>query len=290
MLLVVGALALQVSCWVMLTGFASLATGEIARANQAMLNPWTLGAVNTGALALVLALGLRVSGEPPVRFFSIRSFIPALLPAVLLTSLSLAVVMQKSDALIVELLQRLPGVGPIPSDPLKLAAYPAGGFLLLVVIAPFTEEYLFRRMILRGLLARHRPLAAIGISALLFGLMHANIPQLILGLVIGAVFGWWYARTCSVGPGLIGHAAFNGVAWSGTVLSDVMAAPGVGSYEHPAARLSWSLTAGCLALAGLGLWRFKAICDAAVPAAPPRLAESSIPPLLAAQRPDSPAS
>ena len=51
------------------------------------------------------------------------------------------------------------------------------GPVLAVVIAPLTEEIVFRGLILRGLLGRWRPLAAILTSAALFALTHLNPAQ-----------------------------------------------------------------------------------------------------------------
>lgn len=48
------------------------------------------------------------------------------------------------------------------------------GPVLAVIIAPLTEEWVFRGLILRGLLGRWRPAAAIAVSALLFALIHFN--------------------------------------------------------------------------------------------------------------------
>jgi membrane protease YdiL (CAAX protease family) len=48
------------------------------------------------------------------------------------------------------------------------------GALLLVVVAPVTEELCFRGFLLRGLAQRHRWRTALMVSATLFALMHAN--------------------------------------------------------------------------------------------------------------------
>ena len=93
-----------------------------------------------------------------------------------------------------------------------LAAHPVSGPLALVVIAPLTEELIFRGLILRGLLARTSPWRAIVISALLFALIHLNPWQFTTAFVAGLVLGWAYFRTGSLSLCMAGHALNNGLS------------------------------------------------------------------------------
>lgn len=85
-------------------------------------------------------------------------------------------------------------------------------FFLLVIVAPLSEELLFRGIILRGLLRRYRPVVAILLSSLLFALMHLNPWQTISAFTLGLIFGWFFLRTGSVWPGVVGHAINNFIA------------------------------------------------------------------------------
>lgn len=246
---------------------------------ESLFNPWSLGAINVLAIGAAIAWGLRANGESPQPFFAIRPFAPALLPAIVTTTLGLAVVLSETDNIIGELLRLLPGFQDY-SQLLKLREYPLGAFLLLVVIAPLTEEYLFRGLMLRGLLLRQSRAAAVWITALLFGLVHANLPQLFLGVVIGAVFGWWYVRTRSLGPCLIGHALFNSVACVAIQFPDSFSPLGFTLPGQPVVHHPWWLTGGGLVLTGLGLGWFKCATDF-LPVALPPPAPESMPPLLA---------
>lgn len=243
---------------------------------EGLFNPWSLGAINVLAIGAAIAWGLRATGESPRPFFTIRPFAPALLPAIVTTTLGLAVVLSETDNLIGELLRLLPGFQDY-SHLLKLREYPLGAFLLLVIIAPLTEEYLFRGMMLRGLLTRQSPAAAVWITALLFGLVHANLPQLFLGVVIGAVFGWWYVRTRSLGPCLIGHALFNSVACVAIQFPDSFSPLGFTLPGQPVVHHPWWLTGGGLVLTGIGLVWFKSATDSPAVEPPP---VESMPPLL----------
>lgn len=293
-LLVIGAVALQVCCMATIVVCTTLLAGGAKIRPEAALNPWSLGAVNLFAIGIALALGLRASREPAGRFFAVRPFALPLLPAVVLTSLGLAIVMHEADGLFSELLHRVFGFTDNRSDILKLTSYPGGAFLLFVVVAPLSEEYLFRRMILHGLLARHRLFVAIGLSALLFGLMHLNFRQIFLGIIIGTAFGWWYARTYSIGPSLIGHAVFNSFAYFTAVLPEALSSLDHSLPAHPFVHQPWWVTLGGAGLIGVGLWRFKSVADSTEPPEPPLLSSQNAPPLLqeppVIQPTDSPAS
>jgi hypothetical protein len=82
---------------------------------------------------------------------------------------------------------------------------------LLVVVAPVTEELLFRGIILRGLVGRCPVWVALGLSAALFAFIHLNPWQMVTAFVIGLTLGWVYLRTGSVWLCVVGHAINNGL-------------------------------------------------------------------------------
>lgn len=279
-LLVLGALFLQVACGVIIAAIAALAGGNLSSGAGVLLNPWTLIAVNSLAIGTIVALGLRGTRETAADFLAVRAFPLVQLPAIVLTSLGLAVVLAEADNVIVEILQALSWPGGFSPDLINLQAHPASGFLLLVVVAPLTEEYLFRGLILRGLLARHRTFVAIGLTALLFGLIHANVRQLFLGVIIGGVFGWWYVRTRSIGPCLVGHALFNAVAWIALLAPSGLLPFTDNLPGQPITHQPWWFTGGGVMTAATGLWWFKQLADARpAPSLPDPLPEAE-PPLL----------
>ncbi len=107
--------------------------------------------------------------------------------------------------------------------------------LAIGLIGPVIEEIFFRGVGLRGALAslfrygairpgladpRRRVRLAIGVTALVFALLHASeindatsalalLPGLFLA---GCVLGWLTVRTGRLGPAMITHVVFNGVA------------------------------------------------------------------------------
>jgi len=85
-----------------------------------------------------------------------------------------------------------------------------GSILALVIVAPVTEELLFRGLILRGFLSHYRVHTALVTSALLFGLFHLNPWQFVHTTAIGLLFAWWFLKTRSLIPCILGHALNNG--------------------------------------------------------------------------------
>ena len=81
--------------------------------------------------------------------------------------------------------------------------------LSVSIFAPFFEEWLCRGMILRGLLGKMKPLWAILVSALVFGLIHGNIWQGIPATIIGALFGYVYWKTGSLKMTMLMHCVNN---------------------------------------------------------------------------------
>jgi membrane protease YdiL (CAAX protease family) len=47
------------------------------------------------------------------------------------------------------------------------------------------------------------------LSSMLFGVVHLNPWQFVSASALGLMFAWWYARTRSLVPSLIGHALAN---------------------------------------------------------------------------------
>jgi membrane protease YdiL (CAAX protease family) len=83
--------------------------------------------------------------------------------------------------------------------------------LLIAVLAPIAEELLFRGMLYPMLRQRFGMTAAIVLDALIFAAIHF-IPVLLPGLfVIGLVLTWVRERSGSVIPGILLHAAQNGL-------------------------------------------------------------------------------
>ena len=85
------------------------------------------------------------------------------------------------------------------------------GIVSVTLIAPVVEELVFRGAIQNALLRQWRfPKAAIGVAALLFGLVHGNPAQIPFAFLTGLVLGWVYFRTGSLLPCILMHLLNNG--------------------------------------------------------------------------------
>jgi membrane protease YdiL (CAAX protease family) len=167
-----------------------------------------LGVVNTLAVGIVLAWGIRSSEAGWREVLPLRPFSAALLGPILLSVTGLLMVS-------VGWLQVQEKFLPAPKWVEKaLQDILAGGFfsfVLLCVIAPLTEECLVRGLFLRGFRMRFGATRAVVYSALLFSAMHMNLAQLAPTLMMGSMFAWWRLRTNSLLPGMLGHALNNAV-------------------------------------------------------------------------------
>lgn len=146
--------------------------------------------------------------------------------------------------------------------------------VLFLIVAPLTEELIFRGLMLRGLLDHVRPAAAIALSALLFSIAHANPWQFGSTLILGTVLGWIYVRTRSVGLCIAAHAFHNALAIFAP--SALAAIPDLGAELGDTSLLvqPWWFVLGGLPVAAAGIWwlqRFPPVAAPAseVPAPPP---------------------
>ena len=146
-----------------------------------------------------------------------------------------------------------------------------GVIFFLVVVAPITEELMFRGLFLHRLAEGHsRPHAILG-SALCFGVFHILPWQAIGAVLIGVYLGWLLTRTGSIFMPIAAHAFFNLVPVAATGLSDrwpVAGGLGAGGQE---VHLSPELLVGAaLALAAGILGTVRATRRRAdLPSAPP---------------------
>lgn len=99
--------------------------------------------------------------------------------------------------------------------------------LATVVLAPITEEVIFRGLIFSRL-ERAMPgwLAAV-LSALAFGLCHGQPAWMAYAFVLGLVFAFLRLRTGSILPSMLAHFIFNGISPVAQRLGDAGAGDGL---------------------------------------------------------------
>lgn len=91
--------------------------------------------------------------------------------------------------------------------PLRAISVP----LAIVVIAPLSEELVFRGLVLHGLVPRLGTLGALLMSSLLFALFHLHPAVVVYGTIAGLVLGAITLRTGSVITSVALHAGVNAV-------------------------------------------------------------------------------
>lgn len=84
-----------------------------------------------------------------------------------------------------------------------------GAFMKVVIIAPFTEELIFRGVIMHGLMRNYSATKAVLLSGLLFALFHLNPWQFPATFVLGIILGWMMLRTNNIFLCITGHAIHN---------------------------------------------------------------------------------
>lgn len=86
------------------------------------------------------------------------------------------------------------------------------GIFSITLLGPIAEEFVFRGGVTERLLSRVKPAVAIGLSALVFGLVHVNPPQVIGAGLLGALLAHSYIKTRSLWIPVILHVINNSMA------------------------------------------------------------------------------
>jgi membrane protease YdiL (CAAX protease family) len=186
-------------------------------AARVLADPAALALVQAGAFGMVIALATRLhapEGEPVRETLGLRPVNTAAAWVALAAGMALQLPLAELSNLVQE-------VWPLPESmrarqahllaaPTPWAAIAATASL--VVVAPATEEMLFRGVLLRGIERRRGRGVALLASSLLFGLSHHAGPAAVAyataaGLVLGAVA----LRTGSTFASMAVHGAINAV-------------------------------------------------------------------------------
>lgn len=104
------------------------------------------------------------------------------------------------------------GISPIAekylTEPELTPQYLVCEVIFTVLLAPIAEELMFRGVVLRRLSSVSQTFA-IFVSAAIFGLMHGNLLQAVLGFVVGIVWGYAAVKTGSLILPIAGHILIN---------------------------------------------------------------------------------
>jgi membrane protease YdiL (CAAX protease family) len=157
---------------------------------------------------IVLLIGYEIAKAPFREIFPLKSFdIKILIPLVILICGS-TILLSDVDNLVRTVL-------PAPEFILhifeELFNQPLNAVILAMIIAPLTEEFLCRGLILHGFLKNYSVNKAVIMSAVMFMIMHMNPWQFAGAFLFGLIFAWIVVNTRSLWPTLIGHAVANSI-------------------------------------------------------------------------------
>ncbi|MDD2955030.1 MAG: CPBP family glutamic-type intramembrane protease [Oscillospiraceae bacterium] len=132
----------------------------------------------------------------------------------------------------------------LPTDPAAVVLY----VLNVAVLPAFVEEFAFRGVILQSL-RRFGDAFAVGVSALLFGLMHMNLVQAPYAILLGLLFGYLTVRTGSLWTAILLHFLNNSISVAFQMLAGGASVP-------VQEAVNGAYTILCLLLGVLGLLLF----------------------------------
>lgn len=180
--------------------------------------PLTLGVAQLVGLGVALIVGAaRAYPEAPVR--EAVSLQPTTLRALALATIA-GLCLQFSLAELGNVVSQLvPAIATTEQEEASIAAAtridgPLRAITVtfaFVVVAPVTEELLFRGLLLSALRARLGTAGALFFTSVLFGLFHLVPLAVIYASIAGLLLGWVFLRTGSIAPGIAMHAANNAV-------------------------------------------------------------------------------
>ena len=213
----------------------------------------TMAVINLVAATLVLWYGVKKTAGGYRTVFSFKPVRGFLLLPISLTVIGMSILLSEIDNLTRVFLPMPDLLEGVFEGLITAPTSVWGSILALVVVAPITEELLFRGLILRGFLAQYSVRKSVLVSALLFALIHLNPWQFAGAFVSGVIFAWWFVQTRSLLPCLFGHALFNAIP----LIAGPLLHLEIRGYSSPSEIPSWhpvwfDLT-GCL-LVGVGLW------------------------------------
>lgn len=174
-------------------------------------HPACQGAISAAAFGLALKWGIGKTGRSFWEVCPVASFERSLYPLMTLLILGLEILLSEADNVMRTLLPAPQWLMDQLLDLIQGKQSLWGSVLVLVIVAPLTEEFLFRGLILDGFLRKYSVAKSIYVSSLLFAIYHLNPWQFIGALAGGSILAWWKVNTGSIVPCIFGHALKNAI-------------------------------------------------------------------------------
>lgn len=242
--------------------------------------PFVIGCINILAIGATIAVGLHLNRLPFRRAFPLDRIKAGHVLALAIAILGASVVLSEADNLFRAVLPPPRLIANLMENVFLRQDSLFSRIFLMVIVAPVTEELLFRGIILRGLLSRYRPAVAVVLTSVLFTALHVNPWQSVSAFWLGILFGWVFLRTGLVWLCVLAHAMANGLVIIFALLPlsipGMTAPPGPGVVEFQ----PWWLDLLGLGVLAAGLWAFyratpkvEAVRETPPPSLPPVVEE-----------------
>lgn len=115
------------------------------------------------------------------------------------------------NLIMITIISMFDSIKPLPIPTANNFEEYIGLFFIIAISAGICEEIFFRGLLLSAYESKFKDKAVI-ISAVLFGLFHFNLQNLLGPIVLGLIFGYLVYLTDSIYAGIIGHITNNGLA------------------------------------------------------------------------------
>jgi len=217
-------------------------------------HPAAVALLSLVAASLVLLWGLKRTRASLREVFPLVPIRISLLLPITLTIIGAHILLSEMDNLLRTVLPMPAWLADFFTNLTQAETSLWGSALALVVVAPLTEELLFRGLILRGFLTNYTVRKAVVASAILFAVVHLNPWQAPTAALLGVLLAWWFVETRSLLPCLFGHALANALPLiCATVLPVKIPGFTGGLSTQVEFQPLWFDLLGAL-LVGLGIW------------------------------------
>ena len=170
--------------------------------------PTLIAVGNLLSLSMIIVWGRKKRGEDCKIFYQLKAFKPRFFLPLILIALGFMIVLSEYTNIAHYF---FPAPEYFSTFFYNLFSGGLASFIAAGIIAPFTEEFFFRGLILRGFLARYHTKKAIVLSSLLFAAFHLNIYQLLPAFLLGVLLSWVFLKLNSLWPCIFFHALYNSI-------------------------------------------------------------------------------
>ncbi|MFV0345746.1 MAG: lysostaphin resistance A-like protein [Bacteroidales bacterium] len=166
--------------------------------------------------SFILIYGVVRSRDSLRNIFPYKSFSLWVLPLVLLTIISMQRFITYVNGFVISHIPVPPWFAELFNHVLESEFGFIGQVGHIVIFAAIVEEFIFRGVIMRGLLRKYSPFFAILVSAFLFAAYHLNPWQFSVALYLGLFLGWLRYKTRNIWLPIIAHALNNFIVLIGS--------------------------------------------------------------------------